>query len=291
MNSKSLKLLVFLSIVFVIFSSGCIDFGGKLSLFGITPGAPNYTATENIIVSSDVYPTEVYENKNTSLYFSVSNNGDTTVNNFDLMFTDLCEFNGGSLEKKIDELKPGDYEEWDWDLNAKETNTEKLCTLRYDMSYEGSSTALYDIAAISENEQQKLLRENKIEEIKLNYFKTKSPIDIDISLSKEQPILEDSSFYLYVDLTNVGGGYIEKIEKGHASIKYPDFLELENCDDYDSNGNLNTDLKFVKGKAKRSTCKFKVKKGTVISEIGRFEIKVNYKYMYHKTINVKIKPD
>ena len=242
-------------------------------------------------MSSEVYPREVYEGKNTVLYFSLSNDGNITISDFNLEFTDLCEFEDKELKKTIDEIEPGEYEEWSWEITAKESDVIRDCSLRYDVSYESSSRATYDIAAISENEQQRLLKEGKMEEIDLNYFRTKSPVEIDISLSKEQPILEGSSFYLYIDLTNVGSGYLEKINKGEASIEYPRFLELESCDDYDSNGNLKRDLDFISGRTKRSTCKFKVREGTVIRDIGRFEVQINYKYMYHKTINVRIKPD
>ena len=278
----------------LVFSSGCVNFDGKLSLLGLTPGEPKYTLVENLVTKVDVFPTEVYGGKNVTIYFDVSNNGNTTVSNIDLFFTDLCDFKGGKLEKKIDSLEPGEFRDWQWSIEANNVRVGRDCTLRYDMSYDTSSLAIYDISALSDDEYQRLLRKGTIEkEISLNYYKTKSPVDMDISLSKDQPILEGQEFYLYLKLRDVGGGYIDKIKSGDATIEYPNFLKFEGSDDFSGeNGKLTlkNDLDFLNKETKVSTCKFKVNTGSVIRNIGQFKINIKYKYMYHKTITVKIKP-
>lgn len=289
-ESRLLVVLVF-GLMSLVFASGCVNYGGKIGLFGIVPSGPNYTVSEDIKVSANAYPSDVIEGKESALYFDVSNDGNITISDFDLLFTDLCDFKGGNLEKKFDEIKPGDLEQWNWKIKAKNVDMPETCALRYDVSYKTSSSAYYDIAAVSEAEQERLLREGKMEEISLNYYKTKTPVEIDISMSEEQPIVENSSFYLYIDLRNVGSGYVERIKAGDAVLEYPNFLELKGCDDYDNQGRLKRDLEFYRGQTKKSTCKFRVKEGTVIRDVGTFKLKVNYKYMYHKIINVGIKPD
>lgn len=286
------KSLIVFGLILVVLGSGCVDnFGGKLGLLGLTPTGPNYTAEESVKISADAFPRDVEEGKETAVYFEVSNNGNISVSNFDLKFTDLCEFEEKDLERSFDKLEPGDFEKWTWKLKAGEVQNKKSCKLRYDVSYNTKSLAYYDIVALSEDEQQRLLKTGKMSQLSLDYLRTKSPVQIDISLSEEQPIVEGSSFYAYVELRNVGGGYVERIKKGNAEIKYPEFLELVDCDDFNKNGVLDTDLQFIRGSTKTSTCKFKVKEGTVVRETGSIDVKVSYKYMYHKNINVGIKPD
>lgn len=293
MSFKFTKSLVVFGLILVLLGSGCVveDFGGRLGLLGLTPTGPNYTAQETIKISGEAYPQEVEEGKEMALYFDVSNDGNITVSDFDLKFTDLCEFEEKDLEKSFEEVKPGDFEQWTWKIDAKEVENKRSCKLRYDVSYNTKSSAYYDVVALSESENQRLLRRGEMGQISLEYLRTKSPVQIDVSLSEEQPIVEGSSFYLYIKLRNVGGGYVEKIEKGKAEIKYPEFLELVGCDDFNNKGILDKDLEFLRGSTKTSTCEFEAKEGTVVRETGSLDIKISYKYMYHKTINVGIKPD
>ncbi|MCD6367532.1 MAG: hypothetical protein J7L45_00425, partial [Candidatus Aenigmarchaeota archaeon] len=271
---------VSLLLVILVFTSGCVNFNGKLGILGITPSGPNYTESENLLINAEVFPSEVIGGKEASLYFDVSNKGTTTINDFDLVFTDLCEFTGNGLEKKISVLKPGDMEQWNWKIKSRHVNFPMTCTLRYDVSYRTNSSARYDIAAVSEEEQERLLRKGEMNNIQLHYYKSKTPVEINMWMSEEQPVVENSTFYLYIKLNNVGSGYVDKIPAGQGKLTYPKFLEMVSCDDYDKDGNLKRDLKFYKGETKTSTCKFRVKEGTVISDIGSFSVKINYKYMY-----------
>jgi len=287
--------LVFLFLL--VFSSGCIGGNGlNLSFFSLVPSGPFYTTVEDLSVKTEAVPHDVYSGKTTTLYFDVSNEGNITLSDLNVQITDPSLFTSEeSLEKKIPELEPEETKSWEWELKADDVALPKDCTIRYKTEYSSQALALYDVSAITEEEFTRLQRSRRLEnETNLFYYKTKSPVDIDISLSKEQPILEDMEFYLYINLRDVGTGYVEKISRGNMTLKYPNFLELESCDDLEKNNGvltLRNDLNFINKQAKTITCKFKTKKDIgEIKTIGQFEVDIKYKYMYYDTINVRINP-
>ncbi|UCG95031.1 MAG: hypothetical protein JSV92_03225 [archaeon] len=298
MKSHVSILFPVLLLALLVFVSGCTEADAVFSIFGldISP-EPSYTVNENLIIETEVIPQEVYEGEKTSVYFDLYNKGNTTIMGINLEITDYGELEPqGSTSMSVEEIEEGETEGWKWDFIVGENvYSQREENIRYELSYTSKSSVLYDIVAMSHGEYARLEREDRLEEeFNLNYFKTKTPVEISLSISREQPVFEDSEFYLYITPVNMGGGSVNNIEPGNLVVHYPDFLIFEGSNDFshqeDENKlTLSRELKFYDKEAKKLTCKFKVN-DVDVRDIGQFMVEASYIYEYHKTINIKIKP-
>lgn len=295
--NRYFHILIVSGLILVMLASGCTEGGGTFSIFGLElgPGEPVYTQYENLLVETEAVPSEVFEGKTTNLFFDFYNKGNTTLRDIKIRITDLAGFTASETSKSIGELEEGEMLNWLCTLTSVHTDLqeERNKEIRYNVEYLSSSSAMYDIAVISDDEYTRLERSGTLEEdIRLFYFKTKSPVEIDMSFSREQPFFSDIDFYFYLDLRNMGGGSIESMQD--LVIYYPsDLVEFVESNDFRSDGEgklvLSDSLDFYNGKTKRATCKFRVK-DVNIRNIGQFKAEANYIYEYHKTINIKVKP-
>ena len=280
----------------VIFSSGCVETQKLLSVVGLnfTPQIV-YTTHEELKVVTQAIPSEVYEGKSVTVFFDLSNEGNTTIRNIDVTMTDLRGFTASETTKHIDELEEGETESWSWEFKSPETYIHEPMDLklRYKVSYTSTSSVIYDVVTMPESEYVRLERENKLNEINVFYYKTSGPVEIDVSLSKEQPLFGGLDVYMYVVLNNKGTGSVYKISSDELVVEYPDTLSFVGSNDFvkveDGKLKLKRDVEFFNGKTKTLTCKFKV--SNVNSRVTKqIKIKANYIYTYYKTINVKVKP-
>ncbi|MCK4634496.1 MAG: hypothetical protein KAT37_01340 [Candidatus Aenigmarchaeota archaeon] len=288
-----------LAMVLIVFISGCVEGESTFSIFGldIGPGDPLYTTSENLRIETEVIPSEIYEGKSTTLFFDIYNTGNTTLKSINAEITDLGGFTASESSKFIDELEEGEIESWSWKLDSGHTEVHSNINqvLRYKLSYNSNSYAMYDIVAMSEDEYTRLEREGKLdEEINLFYYKTKSPVEIDLSISKDQPLFEGLELYLYVTLSDMGTGTVKQINARDLVIYYPsDIITYQESSDLSNPEEgkllLRYDTKFYNKKTKKLTCKFKVN-DVNIRDIRQFKVNANYIYDYYKTINIKVKP-
>ena len=288
---------VIILLILTVLISGCVGGGDVFSFMGLDIGPKEaiYTASENLQVETEAVPDEIYGGEDTTIFFDIYNRGNTTVKDINLEMTDWGDFEPqGETRKHIDEMKEGDTETWKCKFNSKEVYNERTITLRYELSYNSNSTSMYDVAMMSEEEYTRLKRGGGLEGINLFYYKTKTPVEIDLSISREQPLFEGSEFYLYVQLNDVGKGVVDSIAPGNLVLYYPsDIIKFEGSNDF-TGGNgklvLSRPLKFTKKQTKKIACKFTVKDNINIRETGQFKAETNYIYTYHKTISVKVKP-
>lgn len=282
---------VSLLLLLVILLSGCVSFPGIFSGFKIT-GA-KYTKTEDLRIESEAIPKTLFSGKRLNVLFKLSNKGNTTLKNVRLKITDPCLFTPRHREKFFSELKSGEIEEWEWEFSSKPTRVERNCKIRYQVVYSSESNALYDITTLSEEERKRLLKKGELKEkIPLNFFKTKSPVDIQVELSKTQPILEDSSFYFHLKLVNKGEGGTVDQGISNLEIEYPEFLFFRGSNDFSSFGNkarLRKSLTFFGGETKKTTIKFETR-DVQVRRTGQFKIKARFKYKVNKVIKVKVIP-
>lgn len=290
-----------LALVLILLTSGCTEGGDIFSLFGLdlTPGEPVYIKAENLKLKVEVVPYEIYEGQSTTLFFDLSNDGNMTVTDINVEMTDIGDFSAQETSRQVVELEDGEMESWNWKLDSGGIDIfdEKIYSFRYKIDYKSSSSSMYDIVAMSEDEYTRLERQGTLEkEINLSYFKTKAPVEIDLSISKTQPLFEGLDFYLYVELNDFGGGKVNQIGSGELYVYYPDFLEFVESSDFTNEstpqGNrlvLSRPLEFLNKETKKATCKFMVK-SVGVRDIGQFKAETSYIYINYKTINVKVKP-
>lgn len=287
-----------LLVALLVFTSGCTEGEAVLSAFGmdISP-EPSYSVNENLILETEVIPSEVYEGEKATIYFDLHNRGNITVNDINLELTDLGELVAeDGTRKSFEELEEGESETWNWDFTvAEDIYTQRNQALRYYLDYKSNSYVLYDLVAMSHAEYSRLERSDRLtEEFNLHYFKTKSPVEIDLSISREQPVFEDSELYLYIDIMDVGTGSAKSISSGNLVVHYPDFLTFKGGSDFTNSTDenkltLSRGLDFYDKETKRLSCKFSVK-DIDVREIGQIMVETSYIYEYHKTINIKMKP-
>ncbi|MFB6088556.1 MAG: hypothetical protein ABEK36_02130 [Candidatus Aenigmatarchaeota archaeon] len=284
----------FFLIFLVVLIAGCTNFSGILAQLGV--GEPRYTKTESISIHGEAIPREVYSGESSRLYFNVENAGNTTLNNINLQIIDPCVFSPGNQNKFVGRLEPTGFEDWNWRVRANEVKMEKNCQVMYRTTYESEAAALYDIAVISEEEYLRLKKKGTMEQdITINYYKTNSPLDIQMKISRNQPLMSGNEFYLDLQVVNKGMGETPRLmlPAGSLSVDYPNFLTFMGCNDFNPSGtgiSLNKDLKFFNGKTKKMSCKFRVNRNVGIKEIGQFKVNLRYKYKINKVINVKVKP-
>lgn len=284
----------FFLIFFIVLIAGCANFSGILAQLGV--GAPRYTKTESISIRGEAIPGEVYSRENSRLYFNLENSGNTTLDNVNLEIIDPCVFSPGNQNKFVGRLEPTEFEDWNWRVRANEVKMEKNCQVMYRTTYESEASSLYDIAVISEEEYLRLKKQGTMEQdISINYYKTNSPLDIQVEISRGQPLMSGNEFYLDLQVVNKGMGETPGLvlPAGSLSVKYPNFLTFMGSNDFDPSGTgltLNKNVKFFDGKTKKMSCKFRVNRNVGIKEIGQFEVGLRYKYKINKVINVKVKP-
>jgi len=286
-------------LVLIVLISGCVGNNSILSAIGldISPTESFYIGSENLNLDVEAIPDEVYEGKTTTLYFDLENTGDIDIRDINLEMTDINQFTGSEDTKKIDILRKGDTYSWNWDFSLPDdiVEDERDVSLRYVFDYKSNTSSIYEIVAMTQAEYSRLERDGDIESMyNLSYFKTKSPVEIDISISKEQPIFEDLEFYLYIELRDTDDGYIENIKTGGLTVEYPDFLEFVKSSDFvDEPANnrisLSRALSFIDKETKKAACKFRVKDVNIVSS-GQFKAEASYLYGYYKTLNIKLKP-
>jgi len=191
---------------------------------------------------------------------------------------DISEYGIG-----LGDLKQGQIKSWEQEFKSEKVSLPIDCNIRYTTSYEANMSGMYDITAISQDEYARLVREGKEQQFSPQLYKTKSPIDIEISFSKKQPIIENKEFYFYIKFRNVGEGTVENFD---VSIDYPDFLTKIDCSDL-SGKPLTGSLEFRKKETKKVVCKFNATDIDII-EKGQFIINARYGYKLDKTIYLKV---
>lgn len=297
---KAKELLLFLIPVLVL--AGCVQvsFEGVKALMGV--GEPQYIASEKLSISATSVLSELEGGETTDLLFDLKNTGNMSIGDVKINLTDTCVFNSTKKKesKNIGDLDPGQAADWNLRMESEPVDIERMCDIRYRVSYDSNATARYDIAALSEDEYLRLKRGGDLKkEVSLNYYKTDTPVDIQISLSDKQPVVGGDRFYLTLKLVNQGNGKVEgqKIKEDNLVLEYPDFLTYKRCQDVmtdpsDNSVKLKGDRTFYEGETTPMTCGFKVEENQIgISEQGVFKVRVKYKYVLNEKISIKVIPE
>lgn len=285
--------LVLISLV--VLTSGCLDgtiFSGVLNQFSLTP-QKSIIYVEDISLSAEAVPQEVIEKNSGSIFLIIENNGNNTIEETKLTITDPCILGMDDLESNLGELQPGDVREIPFDFTAGEAPIAEDCYVRYLASYDSKSVASIDVAVISEEEFVRLSRGGGESDVQLYYEKSQSPVDIDISFSRELPIHAGDQFFVYVKLSDAGIGEVSTIDKDSLSIDYPSIVKVLECDDLqESSGKLKLvgDLRFSRGETKTLTCKLQADDVRIL-ERGKFLAEVDYSYALRDSINVRVVPE
>ena len=282
-----MKKLVLLTLVAIIFVSGCIDFGGSMAFFGISEVTDNPDLYMLIEASADEIKTDRY----VQLRFTIENDGESDLKNVNINAYDQCLFNGENM-KEIEEIRSTRSMMWIWKWQAKNTEINRDCTIRLKTYYDTETKLEERFNVLSESEYYTREEQQTLSEIIGASSTTDNTLRINVEFSEPQPFLEGEQIFVYITYTDVGTGLLDKLEPGNITIEFPDNVENVECSSYVGEENiftLNNDLRFIRKQAPQTTCKF-TSKATQPIDIGDMSITAKYKYQFDNSLLLKVTP-
>lgn len=288
-----------LALICLTFVAGCVSFPGSLAEFKLFP-TKTISLVEDLSINAEAAPDAILENKKTTIFFEAENRGNTTLRDVALTLTDTCILNptnAAAVTKNLGTMQPKDIRGHEVELQARAVDLQQPCEVRYKTTYSSTATLLSDVAVVSEAELTRLNRRGAESDLRIFEVETRGPLDLDLTFSKDQPIPEATSFFVYVQLFNKGGGEIDAIAPNTLRLTYPtDVVELDSagCDDLRSSGGTLTnpgEVKFFNKETKRIACKFRTRTGGIISNVGTFRVDVTYTYVLRNSVTVVVNPE
>ncbi|MBU3896788.1 MAG: hypothetical protein KJ697_02540 [Nanoarchaeota archaeon] len=230
-----------LALILIVLVSGCVNFAGGKSMFGIFEIKDNPNLYMNVEVSTD----DIKSGRDVKLQFTVNNPGEEPLENFIFTAYDTCLFitEEGENKKEFPELKPNASKIWTWTWTARDTNFPVDCKVKFRASYDTSATFSKTINVLQESEFYSREADGTLGEIRSSSFSTVGNLNSDISFSESQPFLEGEDVYTYIDYSYSGDGQIIKINKDDITIDFPANVDPE-CSNYDVSDV--SDREFVK---------------------------------------------
>ncbi|MBU3904678.1 MAG: hypothetical protein KJ906_00835 [Nanoarchaeota archaeon] len=280
-----MKKLILLSLVAIIFVSGCIDFGGSRAFFGISEITDNPDMYMLIEASTDQIKVDRY----VQLRLTVENDGDSTLSNMKINAYDQCLFAGDSV-KDIVELRPNKSSMWIWKWQAINTEIDRDCTIRLKTEYDTETKVEERFNVLTESEFYAREEQGRLKEIRGSSSTTDNTLKINVEFSEAQPFLEGEQIFAYISYTDIGKGFLNKLEGGNVTIEFPNNAENVHCSGYSGEGNtltLMNGLTFVKRVAPQTTCKFTTKANQLV-DIGDMSIIAKYKYQFDNSLLLKV---
>jgi len=219
-------------LVLVMLAAGCVSLPGMKA--AVSYGSLE-SVTEDLSVSGEVFPKEVTSDRSLDLVFNfVNQQGEIELKGITQTVYDRCLFS----------LKEGSADSWTFDLlpnhTAQKTANYQIgtvdfgrdCALRFITTYTGQARISQTVAALTMQEYDAQDIAGTLGETPLYYSSTTNPLSLAASFSPEQPFREGDTVYMYLDYSDVGSGFLDKLSTGDVEIMQPANLQLVSCDDY-----------------------------------------------------------
>ncbi len=283
-----MKYLLILAIVFV---SLCVGLPIELTQFWQIPVTPQPGVS--VIDGTDVYlsiqtiPLEVKSGRTLTLIFEIMNKNNFDLTGLEVRAYDPCIFEGKTVED-IGTLSPNQTKTWTWEWNTGSTELEKDCEIKFKIEYGGEFSLFQDVVVLSRVEYRIRQLEGTLQNIPIQTYSSKTPLDITLTFPETQPFLEDTSGYsMHIDYYNIGNGFIT-VNKGAIDIGISGNIKDLNCGNYFTPADEN--LIFIKNKALRTTCNFNTRPTSGPIDIASLSIAADYTYVLDDSISVRVKP-
>ncbi len=288
---------LFTFISFMLFISGCIDFGAYRGQFV----SKQEVTTNDLYYKVDVYPSEVYAGDTVKIRFGISSEKD--LENVKVEIVDPCLFsvngntrsndNNDNIVKDLQNLHKGMKKTATFELTAGNVELETTCKIKFRITYDSYIKLVQDVVVLSDTEYKQREESGTLGEIEISSSKEPSSVEAELSFSEPQPFKENRNIQIYIKYVNVGNGRIDKIEKDSITIFFPKNLEVSQCNGYQKyqkSGNqwkLSKELIFYEGETEKNSCTAKTK-ANIPLDSGKLVIEGKYKYVIEDTINIKI---
>lgn len=288
-----MRYLIFIGIVGVVLASLCIQQNANVAGVGLT----EVMESPDIYLKFESIPTEVKVGRNMTLTYIAQDKQPFDLENLTIDAYDLCLFSGQQRVLDSIELKSNKTKQVSFKYTANPTNFESDCTLKFRTQYQSTFSLSQDVIVLSESEYYIREQQGTLSNLTASSSSSSNPISLTLTFSENQPFLTGDSFNMYIDYSNTGSGFIDKLEAGSITIRIPANMNVDSCSGYlyssTATGGgtlvLNRDLSFIDNKAPRTTCRVSVTAGQLIDSKTLF-LTANYKYALDNSIIVKVRP-
>jgi hypothetical protein len=245
----------------------------------------------DIYVNVNALPSEISGGGNVVLYFQITNKANYDLEDVSLNLYDTCVFEGGGSEP-IGTLKSNRTNSTKWALTSKPITLSRDCNIKFALSYNGKFTFYQDVVVLSQSEYNIRLLDGTLHNIPIKTSSSSSPLQISLTFSEDQPLLENTDVNAQISYAYTGNGFID-VGAGDVKINLPSPSNLEVSGDYcrgdyDDGLSLRESLKFINKRASPTTCTFGAKASDMI-DIKLLTITADYTYTIDGSVPVRVK--
>jgi hypothetical protein len=249
-------------------------------------------SNEDIYVNVNALPSEISGGGDVVLYFQITNKANYDLEGVSLNLYDTCVFEEVQPES-IGTLKSNRTITKSWTLSSQPVTLSRDCNIKFALSYNGKFTFYQDVVVLTQSEYNIRLLDGTLHNIPIKSLSSSSPLQISLTFSEEQPLLENTNVNAQISYAYTGNGFID-VGTGDVKINLPSNpsnLEVSGTGcrgDYDSGLSLVEPLKFINKKASPTTCTLRAKASQLI-DIKLLTITADYKYTIDSSIPVRVK--
>jgi len=246
-------------------------------------------SNEDIYINVNALPSEISGGGDVVLYFQITNKANYDLEGVSLNLYDTCVFGEVQLES-IGTLKSNRTITKSWTLSSQPITLSRDCNIKFALNYSGKFTFYQDVVVLTQSEYNTRLLQGTLHNIPIKSSSSSSPLQISLTFSEEQPLLENTNVNAQISYTYTGNGFID-VGAGSVIINLPDNLEVSGAGcrgDYDSGLSLSNKLKFINKRASPTTCTFGAKASQII-DIKLLTITADYTYTIDGSVPVRVK--
>jgi hypothetical protein len=251
------------------------------------------TAQTDIYVRAEAIPTQVKSNRNLDVIFEIQNKKTDPISDVKFLAYDQCLFSGNN-SKNFTDIETNTTKEWSWKWMTGPTGFDMDCKIKFKVDYLANFTRTQIIPVLTESEYNQRDAAGTLSSIPATTYSSTAPIDIIISFSQSFPFEEGDKVTFFIDYVNKEKGLIDKFDARDVRIKTTGNMNSISCNDYILSGNelvLNKELKFMGGRAPRSTCSFTAAvSGQSPLDVQTLTLTAKYKYSLDYSLTVKVSP-
>ena len=247
----------------------------------------------DLFIRAEAIPSVVRSGRNLDMIFDLTNKRQEKLKNVSFLAYDQCLFSGDNI-KFFDDIQPNQTERWSWKWLTVETNFERDCTIKFNVEYSSEFSRTQSVAVLSQVEYNQREAAGTLSSVPLSSSSTQNAINIIISFSETQPFVEGDSITMFIDYVNEETGIIDQLNPEEVSMTLPRNIGNIACNEYDLQNDkliLNRSLKFIGGRAPRSSCTFKaILSGASPIDTDAITLTAMYKYLIDNSLTVKVRP-
>lgn len=288
-----MRYLLLLVVILVLLVAGC---SGLPDLSTLLSGGSNANVSApgtltidspDLSVNVQATSTEVKAGRDVDLLFELENKNTYSLENVNLSVYDPCIFTfTGDSGKSVSELKAGRSLSFSLKLTAGSTDLDKVCNLKFMVTYNAESSLFQDVAVLTKSEYDQRDVAGTLNNIPIQSSFPPSPLKVSLAFSDKQPFIDNENYYMYLNYYNTGSGVLE-VNSGDITISIPENIKDFSCADY-NNFVLNKPLSFVGGRAGSSTCSFTTTASQPM-DIKSLSLTSRYKYILDNSISITVK--